>query len=129
MNVTTKKASNRSGSLKVVVVDDSEDCADMLADLLTFLGHTVRVAYHGQDGLELLAQDLPDVVLLDVGLPDLDGYAVAAQIRSRFGERIRLVALTGFTAAEASRQAMDAGFDVLITKPCSAAELENTLVG
>lgn len=114
--------------LNLVVVDDNEDSAEMLAELLRFRGHGVRVASLGRRALELLAEDQPDAVLLDVGLPDLDGYEVAALIRARFGGAIRLVALTGYSGAEARGQASVAGFDVFITKPCSSLELERALL-
>jgi CheY-like chemotaxis protein len=62
-----------------------------------------------------------------VGLPDLDGYEVAKLIRARFGTKIRLVALTGYSGTEARKEASRVGFDVFITKPCSSAELERAL--
>jgi len=114
-------------NLNVLVVDDNEDSADVLAELLRMCGHGVRVASYGQDALELVSDAPPDVVLLDVGLPDLDGYEVAALIRERFGRGIRLVALTGYSDAEAKSRAASAGFDVFLTKPCSSAELERAL--
>lgn len=117
----------KHSNLNVVVVDDNEDSAEVLAELLRVCGHGVRVATHGREALDLLAEEEPDVVLLDVGLPDLDGYEVATLIRARFGTEIRLVALTGYSGTEARKQASSVGFDVFITKPCSSAELERAL--
>lgn len=128
MKRAPKNSSCSPVSLSVVVVDDSEDCAEMLAELLRFHGHDVRVANLGSDALDLLAQVRPDVVLLDVSLPDLDGYEVAATIRARFGGTVRLVALTGYSTVEARVQATAAGFDAFITKPCTSVDLESALV-
>lgn len=111
----------------VLVVDDSEDNADLVAELLRTSGHSVRVANLGADALKLVDEERPDVVLLDVGLPDMDGYEVAAAIRSRFGAQIRLVALTGFSGLEFRNQAKAAGFDAFITKPCGSTDLERAL--
>jgi CheY-like chemotaxis protein len=86
---------------RVLIVDDNEDAANSLADLLRIEGHETRVAYNGPDALGCVGGFLPEVVLLDIGLPAMDGYQVAYQLRARPGlEGSRLVALTGYGQME-----------------------------
>jgi CheY-like chemotaxis protein len=125
MSATSDK--NAASTLDIVVVDDNRDNADALAELLYLFGHHVRVAYRGQDALSLLAQKRADVMFLDVNLPDTDGYAIARSVRTRFGQAIRLVALTGFSGSEAQERAGAAGFDSFIAKPPALEAVENAL--
>lgn len=101
---------------RVVVADDDRDSADSLAVLLSLKGHQVWTAYDGQEAVEVAARFSPDVVLLDIGMPRLNGYQAARQLRERLG-RVRLVALTGWGEESDRRQAAQAGFDDFITKP------------
>lgn len=116
-----------SAGLDIVVVDDSEDSADMFAEILRVGGHRVRVAYRGGDALRLLDQALPDVVFLDVGLPDMDGFEAASAIRARFGRDVRVVALTGFSGSEHRERAERAGFDAFMVKPFRKESLDEVL--
>jgi signal transduction histidine kinase/CheY-like chemotaxis protein len=111
---------------KVLVVDDNEDAAQTLAQLLEFIGHSPVTAYDGASALARFEEFQPDVVLLDIGLPDMDGYEVARRIRARGGSgtSARLVALTGWGQAEDKRRAAEAGFDTHWTKPVDPAKLE-----
>jgi DNA-binding response OmpR family regulator len=102
---------------RVLVVDDNEDAADSLAMLLSASGDAVRVAYDGEQALELDAAFLPDVVLLDIGLPKISGYDVARQIRAARGAEPLVVAITGWGQQEDRQRAHDAGFDHHFTKP------------
>lgn len=129
MNVETYGVSNGLDGLKVLVVDDSEDNAEMLAELLRTYGYHVRVSNLGRDALEMIEQEPPDAVLVDVCLPDIDGYEVAASVRHRFGSRMRLVALTGFSGREAQEQARLAGFDAFFVKPFRVEDIESALRG
>jgi PAS domain S-box-containing protein len=108
---------------KVLVVDDNADAAETLAQLLEVIGHTPVTAHDAASALTKFDEFQPDVVLLDIGLPDADGYQVARTIRAR-GGKARLVALTGWGQAEDKRRAAEAGFDTHWTKPIDPAQLE-----
>jgi PAS domain S-box-containing protein len=115
-------------SRRVLVVDDNADAAESLAQLLALKGHEVRVAYDGLSGVELARAFEPDVVLLDIGMPGLDGYAVARRLREQDGRRgVRLVALTGYGQLDDRRRAQEAGFDDHLVKPPDVATLEQML--
>ena len=112
------------GARRVLVVDDNHDAAEMLAGFLRLSGHDVDVAGSGLGGLEQARRRRPDVALLDIGMPDLDGYALARQLRaSPEGGSMRLAALTGWGQASDRRRAFDAGFDAHFTKPVDMDEL------
>jgi CheY-like chemotaxis protein len=115
------------GSLNVVVVDDQLDGAEMLADVLLGCGHSVRVATLGLDALRLLDEQCPDVLFLDLGLPELDGYEIARFVRHRFGDAIRVVAVTGFNTQQARELADWAGFDAFVAKPYKIQEIQASL--
>ena len=102
---------------RVLVVDDNRDSADVMALLLQFAGHKVLVAYDGAQALDACTSFEPEVVLLDIGLPILDGYEVARQIRARPGRQPLLVALTGWGELENRRRSQAAGFDAHLVKP------------
>lgn len=111
--------------MRVLVVDDNVDSAEMLQALLTTMGHEAGMAHDGHSALEAVDTQRPEVVLLDIGLPDMDGYEVARQIRQRQGSRPRLIALTGWDKDdERSRRA---GFDHHLMKPTDFGALERVL--
>jgi NO-binding membrane sensor protein with MHYT domain/CheY-like chemotaxis protein len=101
---------------RVVIVEDSEDARVSLQRVLEREGHTVHTAVDGPTGLDVIAQVRPDVAVIDIGLPGLDGYSLAEQLRSS-GSRAYLIALTGYGRAEDRTRAHDSGFDVHLTKP------------
>ncbi|MGZ8253985.1 MAG: hybrid sensor histidine kinase/response regulator, partial [Burkholderiaceae bacterium] len=103
-------------SRSVLVVDDNADVAEMMALLLESLGCSVRTALDGEAAIKAAEQDPPDAVLLDIGLPGMDGYEVAAALRSK-GYLGRLIALTGFGRSEDRQSALAAGFDHHVVKP------------
>jgi signal transduction histidine kinase/CheY-like chemotaxis protein len=111
---------------RVLVVDDNADAADSLAALLRISGHDAETAYTGRDALERMRRSHADVVLLDIGLPEMDGYEVARRIRAEHGALV-LVAVTGYGQAADVRRAEDAGFDAHITKPVAFEELQRVL--
>ncbi len=112
----------------ILVVDDSRDGADSLSFLLTAGGHDVVTAYDGRTALSLAQERLPDVVLLDIGMPDVSGYDVARSIRREaWGRNMRLIALTGWGQAEHRRRSLEAGFDDHLVKPVELEMLENLL--
>ncbi len=110
----------------MLVVDDNEDAADSLAALLRISGHDAQTAYSGRDALERMRASHADVVLLDIGLPEMDGYEVARRIRAEHGGLV-LVAVTGYGQAADVQRAEDAGFDAHITKPVAFEELQRVL--
>ncbi len=117
-----------SRAVNVVVVDDNEDARTLLAELFASWGHVVHSAARGADGVALVLSQRPDIAFIDIGLPDVDGYEVARQIRARPGSRApTLVALSGFGQASDRQRASNAGFDRHLTKPASAKELERLL--
>jgi signal transduction histidine kinase len=117
-------ASGASG-LRVLLVDDNIDAADTGSALLELMGHQVRVAHTGAAALEALRQQRPDVAILDIGLPDMDGYALARAMRQQLaGAPLRLVALTGYGQKEDVERAYAANFDLHLTKPAALADLQ-----
>jgi PAS domain S-box-containing protein len=114
--------------MKILVVDDNRDAADACAALLELSGHHVQTAYTGRRALELAEAFRPHVLLLDIGLPDLDGYQLAAKVRATpWGRGIILIAATGWGQEEDRRRAFDAGFDHHLTKPIAAETVESLL--
>jgi CheY-like chemotaxis protein/two-component sensor histidine kinase len=113
---------------RILVVDDSQDGADSLAFLLKAAGHEVMTAYDGRTALALAEQHRPDVMLLDIGMPEVSGYDVARAIRREaWGRHMRLLALTGWGQAEHRRRSLEAGFDDHLVKPVELEMLENLL--
>jgi len=115
---------------RVLVVDDDADAADSIAMLLRLDGHVVEVAYTSLAGLEAASRFAPDAVLLDIGLPRMNGYEVARRLRSNPALRgTRLLALSGFGRAEDRERSRAAGFDDHLVKPASLEALERVLAG
>ena len=113
---------------KVLVVDDNRDGADMLRMALEMLGHEVTCAYDGKGALEGAAANRPDVVVLDIGLPDMDGYAVARAMRGQpWGKDVLLVAATGWGQQKDRDATAAAGFDIHLVKPIDFAQLDSLL--
>lgn len=102
---------------RVLVVDDNVDAADALAMLLQMHGYETRAAYDGQQAITLCALFEPDVVLMDIDMPVMDGYGAAQELRRHNGKRLVLIALTGRVTAEDRADAVRAGFDAYLTKP------------
>jgi signal transduction histidine kinase/ActR/RegA family two-component response regulator len=116
-----------AAALHVLVVEDNKDAADSLAMLLKLWGHRVRTSHDGLAGLTAARHTRPEVVLLDIGLPGMDGYEVARQLRQEFGPAIRLVAMTGYGQEEDRRRAWEAGFNAHLVKPADPATLQALL--
>jgi PAS domain S-box-containing protein len=113
---------------RVLIVEDNADARESLQLLLELAGHEVETAEDGPGGLRKMATFGPDVALIDVGLPGIDGYEVARQLREMpQGKATRLIALTGYGQAEDRRRALAAGFDVHITKPVDPDQLQRLL--
>ncbi len=123
--VVLEPGPNAGRSVHVLIVEDSVDAADSLSLLLRLYGHEVRVAHSGPTALEMAAADRPDMVLLDIGLPGMDGYQVARRLRERpeFKD-VMMCALTGYTPSEADHQRQqETGFDHYFVKPLDLTKL------
>jgi len=114
--------------LDVVVVEDNADIRDMLKELLEEDGHRVSVAGDGGSGLSLILEKAPDLAIVDIGLPGLDGYQVASRARAQ-GHTGRLVAMTGYGQPEDQLRATRAGFDTHLTKPVDIDQLRRAVEG
>jgi CheY-like chemotaxis protein len=115
---------------RLLVVDDNHDVATGLAEVLKLLGHDVRIAGDGPSALEVDAAFHPDLVLLDIGLPGMDGYEVARRLRGAPpARRPVLVAVTGWGSEEDRRLSEDAGFDAHLVKPLELSVLVEILEG
>ncbi|HVR71656.1 MAG TPA: ATP-binding protein, partial [Vicinamibacteria bacterium] len=113
---------------RVLIVEDNADARESLCLFLQLVGHEVATAEDGPRGLDTLQTFQPDVAVIDVGLPGMDGYALAHAIRQRpGGQRMCLIALTGYGQAEDQRRALDAGFDIHLTKPIDPEKIQHLL--
>jgi CheY-like chemotaxis protein len=113
---------------RILVVDDNADAAASLALLLKFSGHEVHVAHEGEAALRLAETLRPDAVLLDVGMPGMDGYEVARRLRQRPGMKdVVIIAVTGYGAEADRRRARAAGFDHHLTKPIEVASVADLI--
>ena len=114
---------------RVLIVDDQPETAESLAELVRLWGHQASIAGDGPSALEATERLLPDVVVLDIGLPGMDGYEVARRLRAKAGgDQLVLVALTGHGTDEHLREAEAAGFDHHVLKPIDFERLEALLV-
>ncbi|SEK94253.1 Signal transduction histidine kinase [Stigmatella aurantiaca] len=113
---------------RILLVEDNSDARQALKDLLELWGHQVQVAQDGREGVALALEARPDLALVDIGLPGLDGYRVAEELRARAGQNIRLVAITGYGGPEDRSRAHQAGFDHHMVKPVKPDELNRLLM-
>ncbi|WOD18630.1 ATP-binding protein [Paraburkholderia kirstenboschensis] len=116
-------------SCRVLVVDDNVDSADSLAAIVAMLGHTVEVRYDGRSALSLAETTQLDVVLCDIGLPDIDGYEVAKTLRQKLPAKMRLVAISGYAQPEDVQKALDSGFDAHFAKPVDMVRIAQLFAG
>ena len=121
------RQSPQVSALRILVVEDHEDLREGLCELLEELGHTVVAAQDGKDGIAAAIKARPDVAIVDIGLPVLDGYAFARRIRETLGRRPLLIALTGYGLEEDRRRALEAGFDDYLAKPATAGAIQRAL--
>lgn len=113
---------------RVLVVDDNVDVADMIVMLLQLFGHEAKAAYFGQSALETANEYKPDVVLLDIGLPDMNGYEVARHLRKHpQTERVGLIAMTGYGQNSDRQRSREAGIDLHLVKPVDPQKLQGLL--
>jgi signal transduction histidine kinase len=112
---------------RILIVDDNRDARELLRTILELDGHQVQDAAEAGHAVRIAAEWAPDVALIDIGLPEVDGYEVARRIRKRLGNAIRLIALTGYGDDEARRLSADAGFDEHLVKPVDPDRLSEEL--
>ncbi len=121
-------AKQQAHTSRVLVVDDNKDAVEMLAITLQMFGHEVQAAYNGQTALETAVAYQPDFVLLDIGLPDMDGYEVARRLRQQpRGKNLNLIAMTGYGQDSDRQQSQQAGFDHHLVKPVEPQKLQDLL--
>ncbi len=110
----------RADKIEVVLVEDNADLRHLTSDLLVALGCNVELAENGRDGVERIVEVQPELALVDIGLPLLDGFGVAREVRRQLGDAPYLVAVTGYGRGQDREHAADAGFDMFVTKPLGA---------
>ncbi len=121
-------ASTGSKGRRILVADDDLDTVETLSILLRQMGHEVAIATRAAAVLELARQRRPELILLDIGMPDMDGWEVARQLRKELGhEAVRIVAVTGRAEREDFVKSRQAGFDAHVTKPVDPALIESLL--
>ena len=125
---TPSRSWQASRLLRILIVEDCRDSAESLQLLLTLQGHEVQVAYTGPDGVRAAIAWAPEVIISDIGLPGLDGYGVASEVRRNpASANARMIALTGYGGDEERRRALESGFDFHFTKPADPARLQQLL--
>jgi signal transduction histidine kinase/ActR/RegA family two-component response regulator len=112
---------------RIVIVEDNADVRELLRLKLRRLGHAVDAVGDGVSGVTAIVNAKPDLALVDIGLPGIDGYEVATRVRDSLGPGVVLVAVSGFGQPEDKRKALEAGFDEHITKPADVTDIENLL--
>ncbi len=113
--------------LRILLIDDNRDVADSIAVWLEKLGHQVEVAYNGTQGIAASQTFAPDIILLDIGLPDMDGYQVARKLRESSTRRLSIIALSGYEQKKNSLGAGSAGFDHYLIKPPNLSQLRDLI--
>ena len=117
---------SRTGT-PIVLVEDHDDSRELLRDILQTYGHRVTAAATGRAGVQAALAERPEVMIIDIGLPELDGYSVARRVREALGEAVYLIALTGYGQPDDRRRAAEAGFDIHVTKPIDSSTLLDLL--
>lgn len=112
---------------RILIIEDNVDAADSLRVGLESLGHAVRTTRTAAEGLDMVAAFSPEAVLLDIGLPEIDGYEAARRLRSRLGRDVWLVAVTGWGQERDRERAREAGFDAHLTMPVTLEALARVL--
>ncbi len=117
-----------SSRTRILIVDDNKDLASSLARLLRHLGHEVEVVHDGRKGIELARSYRPQVVLLDIGLPNVDGYQVARTLRDEGFRDTIIIAISGYGQEEDRKKSREAGMNHHLTKPVDVKTITNLIV-
>lgn len=120
-------ATGNSPQLRILIVDDEPDAAYLLADALALSGYITYAAHDASSALALTEHFAPDVALLDLALPDLDGFELARRLQVRHGKQLVLIAITGHYDEAHRSRAASAGFDAFLGKPARIAQLETLI--
>jgi CheY-like chemotaxis protein len=124
----SNELSQDTARYRILIADDNRDGADSLAMLLQVMGHEVETAYAGDQAVEIAEQMRPDAILLDIGMPKLNGYEACQRIRSQsWGREMLLIALTGWGQEEDRRRTREANFDLHLVKPVDSGDLLRVL--
>jgi CheY-like chemotaxis protein len=123
--VPARDGAQASARRRIVIVEDNDDVRRSLRQLLELAGHEVLEAVDGPAGVALIARERPDVALIDIGLPGLDGHGVARAVRARIGDTTRLVGLSGY--APPAENGGTSSFDAYLVKPVDPERLEGLL--
>jgi PAS domain S-box-containing protein len=125
---TGKNETRETLKARVLIADDNRDAAESLGLLLKMAGHEIRLAHDGLEAVQAASTFLPDVALLDIGMPEMNGYEVARAVREQpWGQRMTLVAITGWGQQEDKQRSLDAGFDHHLTKPVVLGDITELL--
>ncbi len=126
--VATEPKPTLADGRRILVVDDNVDAAETMAMLLDLSGYEARAAFSGQEALAMAQGFRPELVFLDIGLPGMNGYEVAAKLRADPATRaVKLIALTGWGTGDDQRKSAMAGFDAHVTKPVEAGQIDSVL--
>lgn len=113
---------------RVLIVDDYPDAAEIVGTLLELLGHRCRIALTGREAIAAASEFVPDIAILDLGLPDVSGYEVAIELRRRYGDApLFLAAMTGWGHPQDRARALAAGFDAHVLKPADGVKLREII--
>jgi CheY-like chemotaxis protein len=123
-DTSTHESADNGGPSRIMIVDDNRDAADSLALLLQLEAHATLTAYSGDDALSRVASFDPQFVLLDIGLPEMDGYEVARRLKTLV-PRARLIAVTGYGLAGDKQRSADSGFEAHLVKPVNLAAIQS----
>ncbi len=124
---SAEQITGRTLARRVVVIDDNQDAANVTAMVVQALGGECRIAYDGISGVREVLAYRPEIVLLDIGMPGIDGYETCSRIRRELGRGVLVVALTGFGQQQDRDKAARSGFDAHLTKPADPKELARLL--
>jgi two-component system CheB/CheR fusion protein len=122
-NTTPKSLPEAGPRRQIVLVEDLDESRDMLKTILELEGHSVATAQDGENGCELILNRLPDVAIVDIGLPGISGYEVARRVRSLLHDQVYLIALTGYGQQQDTQAALQSGFNAHLVKPAAMETL------
>ena len=124
----SESAENSATRRRILVADDNVDAATSLSMLLELMGHSTRVVHDGIEAVDVAASFQPDIILLDIGMPRLDGFEACSRIRAQSANKnVVIVALSGWTQDEKRQRSQEAGFDFYLIKPVESAALQKLL--